>query len=61
MTNICCQGRSQWRGERLKLSDEVGIMPEQGRLEGRGFGIFERMSSRRREVKVVGDVDIFLW
>lgn len=63
MTNVCCQSRSQWRGERLKVSDEVGIMGKQGHLEGRGFGIFERTRSRRREIKMVGDVDmdIFLW
>lgn len=61
MTNVCCQGRSQWRRERLKVADEIGIMREQGHLEGRGFGIFERRSSRRREVKMVGDVDILLW
>lgn len=60
MTSVCCQGSSQWRGVRLKVSDEVGIMREQGHLEGRGFGIFERMSSRRREIKMVGDADIFL-
>lgn len=61
MTSVCCQGRSQWRGGRPKVLDEVGIMCEQGHLEERGLGIFERTSSRRREIKMVGDADIFLW